>query len=110
AMLDGLARYSKVPLPSNHAVDSHDRVSRYGRVRLERHEDLLRMVCVDAPLLEELTRQPKVRQCLGKRLDKTSCLVDPAMRGVLKQALIGVGYPAEDLAGYTEGAILPTRL
>jgi len=32
------------------------------------------------------------------------------MRGVLKQALIGVGYPAEDLAGYTEGAILPTRL
>src|SRR5206468_5338443 len=26
------------------------------------------------------------------------------------QALIAVGYPAEDLAGYTEGAALPTAL
>jgi DNA excision repair protein ERCC-3 len=29
---------------------------------------------------------------------------------VLKQALIAVGYPAEDLAGYTEGAALPLGL
>ena len=29
---------------------------------------------------------------------------------MLKLALIGVGYPAEDLAGYTEGAVLPTHL
>src|SRR5205085_4685748 len=29
---------------------------------------------------------------------------------VLKQALIAVGYPAEDLAGYTEGAALPIGL
>ena len=32
------------------------------------------------------------------------------IRGVLKQALIAVGYPAEDLAGYTEGAALPIEL
>src|SRR5581483_1998702 len=31
-------------------------------------------------------------------------------RGVLKQGLITVGYPAEDLAGYTEGAALPMQL
>jgi DNA excision repair protein ERCC-3 len=36
--------------------------------------------------------------------------VDAAFRGVLKQALIAIGYPAEDLAGYTEGAALPTEL
>src|SRR5439155_6449077 len=29
---------------------------------------------------------------------------------VIKQALIAIGYPAEDLAGYTEGAALPIRL
>src|SRR5436190_10585164 len=109
-MLDVLTRYSKFPLPSNLAVDIHERVARYGRVRLERQGDKLRMICADGPLLEELIRQPKVRQFLGTRFDKTSFLVEPAMRGMLKQALIGVGYPAEDLAGYTEGAILPTRL
>ena len=109
-MIDVLTRYSKFPLPSNLAVDVQERVARYGRVRLERQGDKLRMICADAPLLEELARQPKVRQFLGERFDKTSFLVEPAMRGVLKQALIGVGYPAEDLAGYTEGSILPTRL
>src|SRR5262249_29822269 len=36
--------------------------------------------------------------------------IDDAFRGVLKQALIGVGYPAEDLAGYAEGAPLAIEL
>ncbi|MCS6849929.1 MAG: helicase-associated domain-containing protein [Gemmataceae bacterium] len=110
AMIDVLARYSKFPLPANLPVDITEIVSRYGRVKLERLGDGLRLVCPDAPLLEELVRQPRVREYLGERLDPTSFRVDPAHRGVLKQALIAVGYPAEDLAGYTEGAPLPFRL
>ena len=43
------------------------------------------------------------------RIDETSFAIDDAHRGVLKQALIAVGYPAEDLAGYTAGAALPHR-
>ncbi|HYV35294.1 MAG TPA: DNA repair helicase XPB, partial [Gemmataceae bacterium] len=52
----------------------------------------------------------KVRDYLGERLDATSFLIDPAHRGVVKQSLIAVGYPAEDLAGYTEGAPLAVNL
>ena len=55
-------------------------------------------------------RQRGVRDYLGERLDETSFAVDDAHRGVLKQALISVGYPAEDLAGYTPGAPLPLSL
>jgi DNA excision repair protein ERCC-3 len=51
-----------------------------------------------------------VRQYFGERIDKKSFAIDPAFRGVLKQALIAVGYPAEDLAGYTEGAPLEVHL
>jgi len=109
-MVDVLARYSKFPLPTNLQADIAELVSRYGRVRLERHEDKLRLICPDRPLLEELARQPKVRAFLGERLDKDSFLIEPAHRGVLKQALIAVGYPAEDLAGYTEGAALAINL
>ena len=51
------------------------------------HEDKLSL---DLPgstrLLEELARQPKVRDYLGDRLDATSFLIEPAHRGVLKQA------------------------
>jgi DNA excision repair protein ERCC-3 len=117
AMIDVLSRFSKFPLPSNLAPDIAELVSRYGRVKLERADrtneagtPFLRLICKDAPLLEELARQPKVRQYLKERLDADSFLIEPAHRGVLKQALIGVGYPAEDLAGYTEGAALPINL
>jgi DNA excision repair protein ERCC-3 len=116
AMLDVLRRYSKFPLPSNLAADLAETVSRYGRVKLERlgpangEGPALRLVCADVPLLEELARQPKVRDYLGDRLGPTGFRIDAAHRGVLKQALIGVGYPAEDLAGYTEGAALPFAL
>src|SRR5260370_6089238 len=124
AMIDVLDRYSKFPLPSNLPANTAEIVGRYGRVRLERASDQgvdtppspdtphspLRLVCPDRPLLEELIRQPRVREFLGDPLDQTSFLVDAAFRGVLKQALISVGYPAEDLAGYTAGALLPIRL
>jgi DNA excision repair protein ERCC-3 len=128
-MLDVLARYSKFPLPSNLAADIGELVSRYGRVKLERvipspptpltpggerskneGAPKLRLVCEDGPLLEELARQPRVRDYLGERLDGQSFLIDAGHRGVLKQALITVGYPVEDLAGYTEGAALPLCL
>jgi DNA excision repair protein ERCC-3 len=117
-MVGILARFSKFPLPGNLAADIRDTVSRYGRVRLERAGEPpegstvapMRLVCGDRPLLEELARQPKVKAYLGDRLDETSFQIDPAHRGVLKQALIAVGYPAEDLAGYTEGASLAVGL
>jgi DNA excision repair protein ERCC-3 len=106
-MIGVLHRYSKFPLPTNLPADIRELVSRYGRVRLEKDGDHLRLVCPDKPLLEELARQPRVRDYLGDRLDAASFQVEPAYRGVLKQALIGVGYPAEDLAGYTDGAVMP---
>src|SRR5262249_44718906 len=110
-MIDVLVKYSKFPLPTNLPTDINDTVGRYGRVRLERHSEThMRLVCPDRPLLEELVRQPRVRSYLGDRLSETSFLVEPAHRGVLKQALIAVGYPAEDLAGYTDGAPLPIQL
>src|SRR5260370_6013452 len=121
AMMDVLRRFSKYPVPSNLAVDIAELVGRYGRVRLERaggsagaspsqDPPALRLVSDDVAPLEELARQPKGRSYLGQRLDKHGFLVDPAFRGLLKQALIAVGYPAEDLAGYTEGAGLPLNL
>lgn len=110
AMVDVLRRYSKFPLPANLAADLAEQVSRYGRIRLERDGERLRLVCKDAPLLAEIARQPKVRTYLGDKIDASSFAVDPAFRGLIKQALIAIGYPAEDIAGYTEGAPLPIQL
>ena len=110
AMIEALAKYSKFPLPPNLPTDLNELVGRYGRVRLRRVEGALRLVSEDVALLEELARQKGVRDYLGERIDAFSFVIPDAFRGVLKQALIGVGYPAEDLAGYTEGAALPIAL
>ncbi len=109
-MIVVLQKYSKFPLPMNLLTEISERVERYGRVKLLKHADKLRLVCADRPLLEELARQPKLRDYLGERLDATSFVIEPGFRGVLKQALITIGYPAEDLAGYSEGAGLAMTL
>jgi DNA excision repair protein ERCC-3 len=109
-MLLVLRKYSKFPLPVNLLTEIAERVERYGRVKLVKHEDKLKLVCADKPLLEELIRQPKLRDYLGERLDAKSFAVEAKHRGVIKLALITIGYPAEDLAGYTEGTALPMKL
>lgn len=110
-VLTVLQRYTKFPIPPNIPTDIAETMARYGRVRLERIDaQRLKLVCADKPLLAELARNKKIRDYLGERLDDTAFAIDPAYRGVLKQALITVGYPAEDLAGYTEGAALPLAL
>lgn len=109
-MIEVLEKYTKFPIPGNLPTDIAELVGRYGRIKLEKWQDKLKLICTDKPLLEELARQPKVKQYLGDKLDESSYVVEAAHRGVLKQALILVGYPAEDLAGYTEGAVLPVEL
>jgi DNA excision repair protein ERCC-3 len=109
-MIDVLRRYTKFPLPTNLPADLAETVSRYGRVKLERSEGgKLKLTSPDQPLLAELARNKKLKEYLGERTDE-GFVIEPAHRGVLKQALIGVGYPAEDLAGYTDGADLPSAL
>ncbi len=110
-MVEVLKKYTKFPIPTNLPLDIAETVSRYGRVKLERIDaEMLRLVCADKPLLVELSRQKKLKEYLGEQLDDTSFAVQPAYRGVLKQILITIGYPAEDIAGYTEGANLSFTL
>src|SRR4029079_18330718 len=51
-MIEGLQKYSQFPLPVNLLTEIAERVERYGRVKLLKHEDKLKLVCADRPLLE----------------------------------------------------------
>jgi DNA excision repair protein ERCC-3 len=47
---------------------------------------------------------------LGERIDDDTVVVHASERGHLKQALLKIGWPAEDLAGYVDGEAHPIAL
>jgi DNA excision repair protein ERCC-3 len=47
---------------------------------------------------------------VGERVDDESVAVHPSERGNLKQALLKLGWPAEDFAGYVDGEAHPIAL
>ena len=57
----------------------------------------------DEPLAEEISRSRHLAGLLAERFARCEFRIEPANRGRLKQALIKVGFPVEDLAGYASG-------
>lgn len=98
-----LLEYSKFGVPPAIVRDIHEWMSRYGRLRLERQGDELLLVCEDAVLLTELLGYPAMKRYLPATSTPHTCVVPAHLRGIIKQELIKLGYPVQDLAGYTEG-------
>ncbi len=111
-IIEGLNRFAKYPVPDNVRVDIEDAISRYGRIKLIRGDDphTLLLVSDDPILIVEISRHKRMQPFIRRKVDERTLEVDPARRGHIKQALLRIGYPAEDLAGYVEGAALPIRL
>ncbi|HEX8035423.1 MAG TPA: DNA repair helicase XPB, partial [Ktedonobacterales bacterium] len=102
-VVEMLERFSKYELPPNVVSDVRDYIGRYGRIKLFREDGGLVLRSDDAVLIAEITRQKRMQPYILAQRDGLSLNVDPARRGHVKQALVSIGYPAEDLAGYTEG-------
>jgi DNA excision repair protein ERCC-3 len=69
----------------------------------------LRFACSDEALLEQLAGDESFDDLLSFDLDGGVTLA-AADRGALKQALIRIGHPVDDRAGYETGAVLPFAL
>jgi DNA excision repair protein ERCC-3 len=103
-VVDVLLRYSRYAVPHALLVDVADTMARYGRLRLEKHPSHgLVLVTTDRAVLEEVVRSKKVSPLIGARVDDDTIVVHPSERGHLKQVLLKLGWPAEDLAGYVDG-------
>jgi len=110
-VIDTLLEDARCPVPHALLVDSAETMARYGRLRLETHPThQLVLITTDRPVLEEVVRSRKISPMLGDRLDDDTIAVHPSERGHLKQALLKVGWPAEDFAGYVDGESHPIEL
>lgn len=111
-ILEGLQNLTKYDVPSNVFVEIREQMGRFGKVRLLRLDETGEHVLEsdDKIALEEIQASPQVRPFIERRLSDNRILILPDSRGRIKQALIKIGYPVEDLAGYVEGDHLDVEL
>ncbi|HNA97872.1 MAG TPA: DEAD/DEAH box helicase [Marmoricola sp.] len=103
-VINALLTFSKYAVPHALLIDIAEIMARYGRLTLDKHPTHgLVMTGSDQAVFEEVIRAKKIAGMIGERLDETSIAVHPSQRGDLKQALLKLGWPAEDLAGYVDG-------
>ncbi|PSR69064.1 helicase [Nocardia sp. MDA0666] len=103
-VVDALVNYSRYAVPQPLLVDVVETMARYGRLQLVKHPAHgLVLVSLDRAVLEEVLRHKKIQPMLGARIDDDTVVVHPSERGRIKQMLLKVGWPAEDLAGYVDG-------
>ncbi len=103
-VVDALVSFSRYAVPQPLLMDVVETMSRFGRLQLVKHPAHgLTLVSLDRAVLEEILRNKKVAPMLGARIDDDTVIVHPSERGRLKQILLKVGWPAEDLAGYVDG-------
>jgi DNA excision repair protein ERCC-3 len=103
-VVDALLAHSRYAVPHALLVDVAETMARYGRLTLEKDPDHgLVLRSNDRPVLEEVLRARKVAGMLGDRVDDDTVQVHGSERGNLKQALLKLGWPAEDFAGYVDG-------
>ncbi|WP_410669792.1 DNA repair helicase XPB [Amycolatopsis sp. cmx-4-68] len=110
-VVDALTTYSRFPVPQPLLIDVVDVMGRFGRLQIANHPAHgLVMSTTDRAVLTEVIRNKKISPMIGARIDEDTVLVHPSERGRLKQALLKVGWPAEDLAGYVDGEAHPIAL
>ncbi|HEX3000104.1 MAG TPA: DNA repair helicase XPB [Armatimonadota bacterium] len=110
-MIAILDTYGKFDLPDNVRVDIEEQVRRYGLLKLTAGgEEGLLLTSTDEYLLDEILSHNEIALLFGPRLDRHTLSVRTEQRGHIKQALIKIGFPVEDLAGYVAGDPLPVKI
>jgi len=106
-VLQALSRY---PVPAHIATEITEYAARFGSLTLERDGAALALQCRDKGLADLIAADRRASVLAGERTSPTSFRVAPAARGQLKLALIRIGYPVDDQAGYAAGEPLALAL
>ncbi len=111
-IIAGLLKFAKYDVPQNVLAEIGDQMGKFGKIQLHAVEGTPDHVLVsnDPIATEEILASPQVRPFVSRLLESGRILIKPDCRGRIKQALIKIGYPVEDLAGYVQGDTLDVDL
>jgi DNA excision repair protein ERCC-3 len=98
-----LKQYSRYEIPEVVCTAIREQMQRYGLLKLIPMGGDLLLSSKDPILLNEIYNTKKIQPFIDQRMDETQLKVKKNYRGHIKQALIKIGFPVEDLAGYEAG-------
>lgn len=98
-----LEKYGKFDLAQNVRRDIEDTVKKFGKIKLIRQGDELLLVSADKYLIKEINNHKKIQPYILEQKNDYQLTIKPVMRGQIKHALIKIGFPVEDSAGYDTG-------
>jgi DNA excision repair protein ERCC-3 len=106
-----LTEFGKYPVPSTLRKEITEFVARYGLLKLVRTGTTLQLYSAEPSALADVLRMAAVGECMLESEPSAveagfAAAVRAECRGHLKLALIRLGYPVEDVAGYRDGAAL----
>lgn len=105
-ILGFLQENSRYPVPNNLLSELGDWFTRYGKLRLEKQDGKLFLRAQTQNLQKEILTYPSVRELIVEKDLQNGLQIEESKRGAIKQALLLLGYPVDDLAGYVQGDAL----
>ena len=102
-VVDILNRYSKYEIPNNVFQNIRDNIEKYGKLKLFKEDDKLVLQSTDPYTMTEITHQKSIQPFIDKKIDDLTLYIKLDSRGRLKQSLLKLGYPVQDVAGYVDG-------
>lgn len=109
-VMEFLEQWSKFGVPVSVKQDILRFIQRYGLVRMERLGEDLLLISEDVDVIKEMVSYKSLRSYGLCQVDSRTLRFSSVYRGLLKQELVKMGFPVEDLAGYSQGERLPIRL
>jgi DNA excision repair protein ERCC-3 len=109
-LTDFLEKYSQYGIPTFVKAEIVKNRERYGLLRIDKQGDRLFLVSEDQHLLQDIVTYSSLCESIEGLVAPDRIEIKVECRGTIKQELMKLGYPVDDLAGYESGEALSIKL
>lgn len=103
SIISFLKKYSSHDIPKLIIKQIEDSIKKYGILKIIKEDDRYFLVSTEASIISEIKNYKHTQLFIKDVVDSNKIEIDLLHRGHIKLALIHLGYPVEDLAGYKDG-------
>ena len=102
-ILSFLKKYTSYEIPKNIVKQIETSIEKYGRIKIIKEDDKYYLISEDKNIIDEILHYKLMIKYIKSQINPNKLEIDATYRGHIKLALINIGYPVQDLAGYKTG-------